>query len=113
MGPVGEDSAAGRQSTNDPDARRKGGRPSIVSPRRCSLLELQAGMERWESEVSQFEENSKNKMNDEIKPAGLEALVPEELEEHLILNSIRLPNFRGCSSRSRDVRGGEVRFENS
>ena len=32
-------------------------------------------------------------MNDEIKLAGLEALVPEELEKHLILNSNRLRTF--------------------
>ena len=66
---------------------------TIVSPERCSLLELQAGMERWESAVSQYEEKSKNKMNDEIKLAGLEALVSKELEKHLILNSNRLRTF--------------------
>ena len=49
---------------------------TIVSAERCSLLELQAGLERWESAVSQYEEKSKNKLNDEIKLAGLEALVP-------------------------------------
>ena len=32
----------------------------------------------------------KGKMNDEIKLAGLEALVPKELEKHLILNSSHL-----------------------
>ena len=32
-------------------------------------------------------------MNDEIKLAGLEALVSEELEKHLILNSSRLRTF--------------------
>ena len=32
-------------------------------------------------------------MDDEIKLAGLEALVPEELEKHLILNSDRLRTF--------------------
>ena len=63
---------------------------TIVSPERCSLLELQAGIKRWESAVSQYEEKSKNKMNDEIKLTGLEALVPKELEKHLILNSNRL-----------------------
>ena len=66
---------------------------AIVSPERCSLLELQAGMERWESAVSLYEEKSKNKMNDEIKLAGLEALVPKELEKHLILNSNRHRTF--------------------
>ena len=32
-------------------------------------------------------------MDDEIKLAGLESLVPEELEKHLILNSNRLRTF--------------------
>ena len=62
----------------------------IVSPGRCSLLDLQEGIERWESAVSQYEKMLENKMNDEIKLAGLEALVPEELEKHLILNSSRM-----------------------
>ena len=50
-------------------------------------------MERWESAVSQYEEKSKHKMNDEIKLTGLEASVPKELEKHLILNSNRLRTF--------------------
>ena len=60
--------------------RKKNLLRTIVSAERCSLLELQAGMGRRESAASQYEENSKNKMNDEIKLAGLEALAPEELE---------------------------------
>ena len=35
----------------------------------------------------------KDKLDDEIKLAGLEALVPEELEKRLILNSNRLRTF--------------------
>ena len=35
-------------------------------------------------------------MDDEIKLAGLEALVREELEKHLILNSNRLRTFAGA-----------------
>ena len=35
----------------------------------------------------------KNPLDDETKLAGLESLVPEELEKHLILNSIRLRTF--------------------
>ena len=65
----------------------------IISPGRCFLLELQAGIERWESYVSRCEEKLKDKMDDEIKLAGLEALVLEELEKHLILNSNRLRTF--------------------
>ena len=66
---------------------------TIISPGRCSLLELQAGIGRWRSYVSRYEKRLKNKMDDEIKLAGLEALVPEELEKHLILNSSRLRTF--------------------
>ena len=39
------------------------------------------------------EKKLKDKLDDEIKLAGLEALVPEELEMHLILNSNRLRTF--------------------
>ena len=66
---------------------------TIISPGRCSLLELQAGIERWESCVSRFEKKMKDKLDDEIKLAGLESLVPEELVKHLILNSNRLRTF--------------------
>ena len=38
--------------------------------------------------------------------------MPEELEKHLIINSNRLRTFEDARG-SRDVRGGEVRFENS
>ena len=79
---------------------------AIISLGRCFLLELQAGIERWESYVSSYEKKLKSKLDVEIKLAGLEALVPEELEKHLILSSNRLRTFEG-----RDVRRGEVRPE--
>ena len=66
---------------------------------------LQAGLERWESYVGRYEK-MKGKMNDEIKLAGLEALVPKSQ-----LQSFE--NFRGCALEDRDVRGGEVWSENS
>ena len=66
---------------------------TIIYPGRCSLLELQAGIERWESYVSLYEKKMKDKLDDEIKLAGLESLVLEELEKHLILNSNRLRTF--------------------
>ena len=40
--------------------------------------------------MSRYEKKLKDKLDDEIKLAGLESLVPEELEKHLILNSNRL-----------------------
>ena len=67
----------------------------MISPGRCSLLQLQAEIERWESYVSRYEKKMKDKMDDEIKLAGLEALVPEELEKHLILNSNSLRTCEG------------------
>ena len=66
---------------------------TIISPGQCSLLELQAWIERWESYVSRYEKKLKDKLDDEIKLAGLESLVPEDLEKHLILNSNRLRTF--------------------
>ena len=78
--------------------RRQGGRKrhllrTIISRARCSLLELQAEIERWKSCVSRHVKKMKDKLEDEIKLAGLESLVPEELEKHLILNSNRLRTF--------------------
>ena len=55
-----------------------------------ALLELQAGIERWESSVSRYEKKMKDKLDDEIKLAGLEALVLEEMVKELILNSNHL-----------------------
>ena len=50
-------------------------------------------MNAGESYVSRYEKNLKDKLDDEIKLAGLEALVPEELEKHMILKSNRLRTF--------------------
>ena len=43
---------------------------AIISPGRCSLQELQAGIERWESTVVRYEK-LKGKLDDEIKRAGI------------------------------------------
>ena len=43
--------------------------------------------------MSRYEKKMKDKLDDEIKLAGLESWVPEELEKHLILNSNRLRTF--------------------
>ena len=36
---------------------------TIISPGRCSLLELQPGIERWESYVSRYEKKMKDKLD--------------------------------------------------
>ena len=43
--------------------------------------------------VSRYEKKLKDTLYDEIKFAGLEASVPEELEKHMILNTNRLRTF--------------------
>ena len=77
------------QKRHDPSTggRKRNLLRTIISPGRCSLLELQAGVERWESYVSRYEKKMKDELDDEIKLAALESLVPKELEKHLILNS--------------------------
>ena len=69
-----------------------------------------SGIERWESCVFRYEKKSKDKLDDEIKLAGLEALVPEELEKQLILNSNRLRTFEDASGDG-DVCAGEIWFK--
>ena len=63
--------------------------------------------------MSRYEKKLKIKLDDKIKFAGLESLVPEELEKHLDPQLQSPANLRGCAPGSRDVRGGEVRFKNS
>ena len=52
-------------------ARKRNLLRTIIPPGRCSLLELQAGIERWESYMSRYEKKMKDKLDDEIKLAGL------------------------------------------
>ena len=72
------------------DDRRKETKPSAHD--HFSWTVLHAGIERWESYVSRYEK-LKDKLDGEIKLAGLEILVLEELGKHLILNSNRFRTF--------------------
>ena len=70
--------------------------------------------------VSRFEKKQKSKLDDEIKLSGLEALVQDELEKHLIFNSNLLRTFEDVllevvtyaeakfGLRIRDARPGEA-----
>ena len=84
---------------------------TIISPGLCSRLEHHARIERWESYVSRCERKMKDKMDDKIKLAGVEALVPTKLEKHLILNSNRFRTFEDARLGDRDVRVGEIWFK--
>ena len=64
------------QKRHDPTTggRKRNLLRTIISLGRCSLQELQAGIERCESYVSRYEKELKDKMDDEIKLAGLGGL---------------------------------------
>ncbi|CAK0855964.1 unnamed protein product [Prorocentrum cordatum] len=66
---------------------------TILNPGRCRIDDLQASIERWENYVSRYEKKVNHAMDDELKLAGFEALVPEELEKHLIMNANRLQTY--------------------
>ena len=83
----------------------------FITPGRCSLREPQAGIERWETNVARYEK-LKGKMDDANKRAGLESLVPEEFENHLIFQLQLFEDVRECALGDRDVRGGENWFKN-
>ena len=70
-------------------------------------------IERWESYVSRYEKKMKEKLDDEIKLARLESLVPEELEKHLILNSNRLRTVEDARLEIVTYVEGKFWFKNS
>ena len=51
---------------------------TIISPGRCSRLGLRTGTGQWGSCVSRCEKKLKETLDDEMKLAALEALMPEE-----------------------------------
>ena len=81
---------------------------TIISPGKCSLLELQAGIERWESYLSRNEKTLNDTLDDEMKLAGLEPLAPGALENHLILKSHRFRTFE--DARQEIVKCVETKF---
>ena len=65
----------------------------IINPGRSSITDLQSSIERWEGFISRYERKVRQPLSDELKLAGLEALVPEDIERHLMLNSNRLTTY--------------------
>ena len=60
-----------------------------------------------------YEKKMKDKLGDEIKLAGLGGTGAGGAWEASVTQLESLANFRACALESRDVRGGEVRSENS
>ena len=63
---------------------------AIISPGRCRLDELQTGLAKWEILVHRYQRKTRHPLDDELNLAGLEALCPQELEDHLLVNAGRL-----------------------
>ena len=80
---------------------------TIISSGQCSLLEINWGTNIGNL-VSCYEKTLKERLGDEIKFAGLEALVSEEFEKHLILNSNRLRIVEDARLENVRMREGEI-----
>ena len=71
---------------------------TIISPERCKLAELSGVIEKWEASVRKYERRkdergNKLKLTGDLKMAAFESLLPQELENHLVLNKKRLNTF--------------------
>ncbi|CAK0857642.1 unnamed protein product [Prorocentrum cordatum] len=66
----------------------------IMNPQRCTLSDLYAKLEEWEELIRRYERKKADGMgkvvDDDVKVAALETMVPEELELHLAMNKRRL-----------------------
>ena len=75
--------------------RRRALLRQILVPERAKLADLPVALEKWEELVCRYEKRraggAVQTMDDDIKTAALEALVPNELEQHLAMNRGRLP----------------------
>jgi hypothetical protein len=77
--------------------RRRALLRQILVPDRAKLGELPLALERWEELVRRYEKRraggTVQPIDDDIKTAALESMVPPELEQHLAMNRARLPTY--------------------
>ncbi|CAK0857259.1 unnamed protein product [Prorocentrum cordatum] len=71
---------------------------SIISPPKCSADELGSALEKWIQQIGRYErrqgEDGLAELPEDIKMAALEMLVPQDIENHLVLNKHRLDTFQ-------------------
>jgi hypothetical protein len=70
----------------------------IISPPRCKAEELVGAWERWEEKIRKYEKRrttsgERAQIASDILMAAFENLVPEDLENHLVLNRKRLNTY--------------------
>ena len=83
--------------------KRRALRRQILVPDRCKLQDLPAGLEKCEELVGRYERSKSSgtttaALDEDIKTAALEALVPSELEQHLAMNRGRLITYEQVRS---------------
>ena len=85
---------------------------SILQPTRVNMESVEMALEKWEELVGKYRRGKDNAgharhLPDDIAIAGVEALVPAEIEQHLQLNSARL--FRYALVRAEIIAFTETR----
>jgi hypothetical protein len=78
--------------------RRRALLKAIINPPRASLNELVACWERWEEMIRRYERRkdstgNRTKLDEETKMSAFEMLIPEDIENHLMLNRKRLSTY--------------------
>ena len=71
----------------------------IINPKRSNLQGVLGALQSWEDLTRRYEHRKdsagrKQTLTDDIKCSSLEALVPEGLEKHLLLNANRLDDYQ-------------------
>jgi len=65
----------------------------ILSPARATMSTMRSSLDRFESDIVEYESRGQTKPSDETLRAVLLAMVPENLEEHLELNIQRFDTY--------------------
>ena len=65
----------------------------ILSPARAAMSTMRSSLDRFESDIVEYESRGQAKPSDETLRAVLLAMVPENLEEHLELNIQRFDTY--------------------
>ena len=90
----------------------------IIHPPRCKMEDLVGCWERWEEQVRRYERRKTEggerlKIQDETLMAAFESLVPEDLENHLVLNRKRIKNYQAQKEEIQEILdsriGGQVK----
>ena len=71
----------------------------ILSPPRATVTTLRSGVDRFESNLAEYESKGQPKPSDETLSAILLIMVPENLEEHLELNIQRFDHTSRCDQK--------------